>query len=236
MSGAGEGATLGVTANTADTLTVSGRDLVQLGVAVGDVFQLVPVDTLNSLFGSGTFLGGATADAADVITLSSSVQLSYYYNTTLNRWVRTTGPTTDRGNTTIPLGSVVAVSRKSSAITFRILGDVPVTDLNILVANSGSTYTHTGFPTSATIGTLSIQSSIPGWVSATVADNADMLAVNSGGTWLNYFHNGTNWQRTTGPATNRDNIVVPAGTAIQLFKRGSTPGTSVFTRQVPFTL
>ncbi|HEY0863311.1 MAG TPA: hypothetical protein VGD97_04345 [Lacunisphaera sp.] len=235
LSGAGEGATLSVSANTTDTLTVSGRDLVQLGVVVGDVFQLVPVDTLNTLFGPDTFLGGVDANSADVITLSSSVQLAYYYNTTLGHWVRTTGPTTDRGNTPIPLGSVIAVTRKSGGMTLRIVGRVPETKVNALVANAGSTYTHTGFPTNVTIGSLALQTAIPGWVSASVADNADMLAVNVGGTWLNYFHNGTNWQRTTGPATNRDSIVINAGTAVQFFKRGSASGSAVFTRLRPYS-
>lgn len=235
MTGAGEGATLSVTANTSDTLTLTGRDLVQLGVATGDTFQLIPVDTLNTLFGSNTFMGGANAIDADVITLSSSVQVAYYYNTTLSRWVRTTGPTTDRGNTPIPLGSVIAVTRKSTGFALRLTGDAPLAKVNMLVGNSGSTYLHTGFPTDVTLGSLAVQSRTSGWVSAPLADNADMLAVNSGGTWVNYFHNGTNWQRTTGPATNRDSINVPAGAAVQFFKRGSASGSSIFARQVPYS-
>lgn len=236
MTGSGEGASLGVSANTTDTLTLTGRDLMQLGVFEGDAFQLIPVDTLNTLFGSDTFLGGASAADADIITLGSTVQLSYYYNTTLSRWVRTTGPTSDRGNTPIPLDSVIGVTRKAAGFALRVIGRVPETKVNMLVANAGSTYTHTGYPQDISIGSLALQNRLPGWVSAATAADADMLAVNSGGTWLYYFHNGTNWQRTTGPATNRDSIVITAGTAIQLFKRGSASGSSNFTRQRPYTL
>lgn len=235
-SGTGEGAILAITQNTADTLTVTGRDLVQLGVSIGDSLQLIPIDTLNSLFGSDTFQGGANANDADIITLSSSIQLAYYYNTTLGRWVRTTGPTSDRGGTQISPESVVAVTRKSAAMDLRFLGQVPVCKLNMLVANAGSTYTHTGFPVDVTIGSLAIQNHLTGWVSSATAANADTLAVNSGGTWLYYFHNGSNWQRTTGPATNRDAITISAGTPILLFKIGNASGTSSFNRPMPYSL
>lgn len=233
-SGSAEGVTLPITANTADTLTTSGRDLVALGVTAGDKFRLVPIDTLNSLFGSSTFLGGANVASADVVTLSSSVALSYYYNTSLSRWVRTTGPTTDRGDIQIPPDSVIAVTRKGGAIDLVFTGIVSNHRFAVAVANSGSTYTHAGFPTDVTLAALALQNRIPGWVSNAAPGVADTLAVSSGGTWLTYFFNGSNWQRTTGPATNRDSIVIPAGAAIQIFKRGSASGTTDFTRSVPF--
>lgn len=236
-SGAAEGVTLSVTANTADTLTVSGRDLTQLGIAVGaagDSIQLLPVDTLNSLFGSNTFLGGPNPASADIITISTNSQLSYYYNTTSSRWVRTTGPTTDRGNTPIPIDSVVSVTRKGAALSLVFLGNVPMTKVNMLIANAGSTYTHTGFPQDVTLGDLNLQTQLAGWVSASTASQADVLSISSGGSWISYFHNGSYWQRTTGPTTNRNAIVIAAGTPIQLFKRGVAAGNSVFIRNRPF--
>lgn len=239
VSGAAEGATLSVTANTANTLTVAGRDLTLLGITVGsegDRFRLIPVDTLNTLFGANTLLGAANPTDADIVTLSSSVQLSYYYNTSLNRWVRTTGPTTDRGTTQIPIDSVVSITRKSSALNLQFVGRVPETKVNLLVANSGATYTHTGYPKDVSIGDFALQNRVGGWVSNASAAQADVMAVNSGGTWLLYFHNGTFWQRTTGPATNRDSIVISAGSAIQMFKRGVASGTTIFSRERPFSL
>lgn len=236
LSGTGEGATFDVTGNTIDTVTVAGRDPAQLGVSPGDVFQLIPVDTLNSLFGANTFLGGSSASEADIVTLSSTVQVSYYFNTALGRWVRSTGPAVDRGNTAIPLGSVVAVSRKSSGMSLRITGMVPLAHMNHLVANAGSTYMHTGFPTEVSIGSLAVQSRVVSWISAASAENADLLMLNSGGTWVSYFHNGSHWQRTTGPAVDRGGVMISSGTAIQLFKRGTASGFSPFTRQLPYAL
>lgn len=236
-SGSAAGYTFSITANTTDTLTISGGNPTQLGIVTGgsgDSFRLIPVDTLNSLFGSNTFLGGDSPASADTVILSNTSQLSYYYNTTLSRWVRTTGPTTDRGNTAIPLDTVISVVRKSGAFVLRFAGAIPMERFNLLVPNAGSKYTHTGFPMDVTLGALSMQTALQGWVSAPLAANADTLSVVSGASLLTYFHNGTNWQRTTGPATNRDAVVIPAGTAIMLFKRGAASGSALLLRNRPY--
>ena len=237
-SGAAAGATFGISANTTDTLTTSGVDLTALGVLTGvsgDTFRLVPIDTLNTLFGSNTLLGGTSAAQADIVTLSSNSQSSYYYNTTLGRWVRTTGPTTDRGNILILLDSAITIARKSTALTLRFTGRVPDVRFSLEVPNAGTTYTHTGFPTDVTLGVLSLQTALPGWVSASSASNADILSVDIGAVSSAYFHNGTNWQRTTGPSTNRDSIIIAAGIPIIIFKRGSASGTSTLNRNLPYS-
>lgn len=238
-SGAAAGYTFSITGNTTDTLTVSGGDPTQLGVVVGgsgDSFRLLPIDTLNTLFGSNTFLGGTSPAVSDIVILSSTLQLAYYYNSTLSRWVRTTGPTTDRGNIPIPLDSMISVIRKSSALTLSFFGPVPRERFAQVVPNAGSTYTHTGFPTDVTLGSLSLQTALPGWVSSSAAANADLLSVSGGAGFTRYFYNGTNWQRTTGPTTNRDTITISAGTPIQIFKRGSAAGSALFVRTLPYTL
>lgn len=235
-SGSAEGLTAVITSNTADTLTVSGADLAALGVTAGDRYSIIPVDTLSTLFGSNTLLGGTSADEADIVTLSSTSQLSYYYNTTSSRWVRITGPTTDRGNTPILPDSVVSIVRKSSQLSLTLTGRVPDTAAMVAVSNTGSTYSHAGFPTDVTLGTLALQNRIAGWVSSASSATADLLGVNSGGSWLFYFHNGSNWQRITGPATNRDNIVIPAGAALRYYRVGAGSGVSYFRRAVPYSI
>jgi len=235
-SGSAAGLTLSVTSNTADTLTISGADLTTAGLAAGDKFRLIPVDTLNTFFGASTLLGGTTPDAADIVTLSSSSQSSFYYNTSLGRWVRTAGSTADRGNTPIPVDSAISITRKSSQMTLTLLGRVPESRAMIAVGNAGSTFTHTGFPTDVTLGSLAIQSKIPGWVSSVSPASADLLGVNSSGVWIYYFHNGTNWQRTSGSAANRDTISIPAGAAVKIFRVGVAGGTSYFTRDLPYSL
>lgn len=235
-SGTAEGLTALITANTADTVTVSGADFVALGVAAGDRYSIIPVDTLNSLFGSNTLLGGTSSADADIVTLSTTSQLSYYYNTSLGHWVRITGPTTDRGNTPILPDSVVSVVRKSSQLSLTLTGRVPDSGVMVAVSNLGSTYSHSGFPTDTTLGSLALQNRISGWVSSPSSASADLVGINSGGSWLYYFHNGTNWQRITGPATNRDGIVIPAGTALRYYRVGPGSGLSYFRRSLPYSI
>jgi hypothetical protein len=131
---------------------------------------------------------------------------------------------------------MISVTRKSSAMTLTLVGRVPDVRFSVVVPNSGSTYTHTGFPTDVSLGTLSLQTALPGWVSAPAAANADTLWVNSGAIWLTYFYNGSYWQRTTGPATNHNSVIVNAGTPILIFKSGTATGSSTFIRNVPYSL
>jgi hypothetical protein len=126
--------------------------------------------------------------------------------------------------------------RKSSPITLSFIGRVPDVRFKLAVSNPGLTYTHTGFPTDVTLGTLAMQSRLPGWVSAVSAANADTLSVGVGGVSVIYFHNGTNWQRTTGPATNRDGIIISAGVPIIIFKRSFNASSSYVTRDLPYSL
>jgi hypothetical protein len=236
LSGQSEGLTLTITANTSDTLSVTGVNLSTLNVAAGDRFTVFPIDTLNTLFGSSTLLGGATPADADIVTLSGTLEISYYYSTSRNSWLRTSGPTTDRGATPILPHTAVSITRKSGSVPLVFLGQVPTSRAMISVANSGSTYTNTGFPTAVTLGTLAVQSKIAGWVSSATPTSADLVGINSGGIWSYYFHNGANWQRTSGPATNRDSVSIPAGAAIQIFRVGIAGGNTYLLRNTPFTL
>jgi putative intracellular protease/amidase len=235
LTGAQAGLTLLVTANTTDTVTVEGADLTTLGVVAGDRLQLVPVDTLQSLFGSDTLAGSTSAATADIVYLGSQSLLGYYYNTTLGRWVRTVGPTSDRSNIMIPPESMVTVARTAAATSLVFVGRVPEAPFVATVANAGNTYLHAGFPSDTTLGGLSMQTILPGWLSASTASQADQLAVPTGAGWLSYYHNGTQWVRTTGPALNRDTVSVPAGTALLISKQGFAAGTSVLKRPVPYS-
>jgi uncharacterized protein (TIGR02597 family) len=234
MSGNAAGATFLITANTIDTLTSAGADFTTLGIVTGgsgDSFKLIPIDTLMTLFGSTTLLGGTNATNADLVALSSSSQLTYYYNTTNSRWERP-GVPLNFNDTRIPLDSVITIVRRSTALTLRFTGRVPDVRFRMAVANSGSTYTHTGFPTDVSLGALSLQTALPGWVTGPAA-TADILAVGVNG--IPYYHDGTRWTRATVPL-DFNNTNIPAGTPIQIFKRGVAGGTSSLTRNLPYSL
>ncbi|WP_221031687.1 hypothetical protein [Actomonas aquatica] len=236
IDGAGAGARLQVTANTADTLTVAGRDLATLGVSDGDHFQLLPVDTLDSLFGSDTFLGGESPEAADVIALGEQTRLSYYYNTTAGQWQLTTGATDDAGATRLPPNGMIAVVRKADAFTLTLAGAAPVTATNIPVADLGTTFTHTGFPLDVTLDGLALQTHLAGWASNSDVDQADLLAVATGASWVNYYHDGSQWVRAPGATTNRGAVVIPAGTPIRIIKRSGVTGSTPLVLPLPYSL
>ena len=236
ISGNGAGARLPVIGNTPDTVQLGGRDLIALGVRLGDHFQLVPVDTLDSLFGSDTFKGAATPAEADIVNLGESDQVSYFYDTGNGQWRRTDGSTNDQGNTRIPPNGMVAVSRKAGAFTIALIGAVPIAQTNVPISDQGATFTHTGFPTDISLGALALQSRLSGWKSNVAAAQADVLSVAVGASWVSYFHNGSTWQRTPGGAASRNAIVIPAGTPIRILRRGLASGSSALVLPLPYTL
>lgn len=239
-SGAAIGLTFAVNttvANTSDTLTLAaGTDLTAAGVVAGDTFKLIPVDTLDTLFPAGTFLGASSAANADVITLGTTSSTSYFYNTTAGQWRRTFGSTANQGTVKVLPNTYIQVVRKDVAMSLPIVGAVPTVVHKQSVNNSGSTFIAAGFPTDVTLGALSLQTLLPGWTSGASAAVADVITVQNGSTRTSYFFNGTNWRRTFGSTASQDTVVIPAGRPFQVNKKGSTPGTSVFSRNVPFAL
>ncbi len=236
VSGSGSGARLAVTANTADTVTVTGRDLAALGVSAGDAYQLLPVDTLDTLFGSDTFQGGEDPASADVIAIGEQARVSYFYSTANSQWQSTDGSTTNAGNTRLPPNGMIAVVRKSGSFAMTLVGAVPVTPTNTPVANTGNTYTHTGFPVTISLGDLALQDHLAGWVADTNLLAVDFLQVAAGASWVTYFHNGTHWQRTPGDTTNRDNVVIQAGTPIRIIRQSGAAGDTPLVLPLPYTL
>lgn len=239
--GAAAGITFGISANTDSTLTLVGSDLTTLGVVTGagnDTFEIFPVDTLFTLFGTSTLLGGTSATNADVVyIMSGGAWVGYYFNTTRGFWVRTTGSTAINRNATILAPETgFLVERRGPALSLTITGRVPVCKFSANVLNSGNSLVHTGFPTSSTLGGFAVQTALPGWVTSPSAATADWLYVFSAGAWVSYYHNGTNWLRTTGPAINRDSIAVEAGAPVLLFKRGAAAGFSALTKALPYSL
>lgn len=229
LAGTGVGSRLAIIANTTDTVTVAGRDLATLGVNAGtdgDTFELVPVDTLDTLFASDTFLGADTEAAADQVHLAQTSRSTFFYDNAATRWTDAAAITGDAGNTRLPPEGSITVERKGEAFTLRFIGSPAQTHVNVLVANSGPTFTHTGFPRPISLGDLSVQSKLTGWVSDAAADQADLVGIATGSSWVFYFHNGANWQRTVGAASARDDIVIPSGTPIQIFRRGAATGST----------
>lgn len=231
LSGSATGTRAAITANTTDTVNLAGRDLAALGLSAGtegDSLELVPVDTLETLFANDLFDGGASADTADGVTVKhlGAAGGAYYYDTTAEQWVEALAPTTPASDIRLSPEGMVAVTRRGPALTFYVTGRVASTDLNFPVANSGVTYTHVGFPVDKTLGELGLDTAIAGWVSDANPDLADLVGVSVGAGWVYYYHDGSAWRRTVGAASDRGSVVVPAGKPLQILRRGATAGTS----------
>lgn len=236
-SGAAVGKSLEVASNTATTLTLLGADLTSLGLVAGsDTFELVPMDTLWTLFGSGTVLGGTSAALADNVQVRSGASwIAYYYDTNLGFWRRTIGPATNSNNVLVRPGTGVQILRRNTALTLTFTGRVLDAPFHVAVNNATSSAIHAGYPTDTTLGGLAVQTLLPGWRSGATATGSDQVALYTGTTWVNYFYNGSFWQPSSGAATNSDSLAIPAGAVLALQRLG-TSGTSELIRPLPYSL
>lgn len=236
--GAGAGKTAEIAANTATTLTLRGVTVTSLGVAAGvDTFELVPVDTLWSLFGADILTGGASAAAADQVQVrSGATWLAYYFDTTLGFWRRTIGPATNANNVRIAPQSGVQVLRRGPALSLTFTGRAPSLPYVVSVNNSSGTVIHTGFPVDTTLGALALHTLLPGWRSTALASTADVVSLFEGGTWTNFFHNGSQWRPVSGAAADSAARPIPAGTLIMIQRPGTATGTTDLKRPLPYSL
>lgn len=233
LSGSRAGALYSISGNTEDTLTLA-ESIAGSGLAAGNVVELVAAHTLGSLFGN-TLLGGASAAVADnVIIVSGGVSLTYYYNADRSRWELNTDSTVSRDNVVIRPDAGFYLVRRGPAFNLVSTGRVPITPARIPVENIGNTIITYGFPLDVTIGQLALQNAVPGWRSSTDSANADWLSLDSSGTAQAYYFTGTNWRRTVGAPTNRDAIVIKAGSPITVTRSGAISGKSEYTKAKPY--
>ena len=235
------------TPNTATTLTIDASDaldtdLTTLGITAnattGDTYEIVPCDTLASVFGTPAtlgVLGGATAAAADTVTLLDGVTpKTYFYSTTLGRWTRQALGSPDASNTPIRPDAGLNYSRLgNSAITFSLFGSVPSTSRKSVIRNSGPTYLAMGWPIDLTLTQLAIQT-IPTWTTGANANVADTVQVFISGLWRTYWFDGTNWRRQALGSPISDSQVIPAGSNVILNQRGTSTGISLLAQIKPY--
>ncbi|HEU5080965.1 MAG TPA: pectinesterase family protein [Opitutaceae bacterium] len=232
-SGAAAGRLLDIASNTATTLTVSNASLVGLGVVTGDTFELVPLDTLGTLFGSTALQGGTSSANADVVQVrSGTAWLPYYYNTSLGYWRRTTGPATNANNTVLRPGSAMMLTRRGSSVTLTFVGRVLGTTYRTPIANGSTTAITTGFPLDTTLGGLHLQTLLSGWRSGTATNKADSINLYNGSTWVPYLFNGSYWQTASG--TNSDAVALPAGSVLLIQRPSSAAGTTDLVYAKPY--
>jgi hypothetical protein len=255
-SGAAQGRILQIstaTANTSDTLTIDSGEILRsgnlttlgivTGATEGDTFRLWPADTLGSFFGTPEttgIQGGASANAADTITLVvNGGATTYFYNTaaTPPRWARVgLGGGADASNVVIlPYTGVQYARLAATPLKFRVLGRMPAGQRKVAIKNSGTTLLSPYWPVRQTLGALGLHN-LPGWVHSTSISAADSVVLTANGVVTSYYHDGNTWRRVGLGSGSSDAVVVPVGASILINKKGNTPGYTTFEHAAPYSM
>ena len=243
-----------ITSNTATQLTLdtvtAGYTLVtsspttsQIQVNVGDQVEILPANTLASLFGSTAatvpFLQAASAGAADNIYLFNGIAFDvYFFNGT--SW-RKSGSLANQNNTVIlPDRGVFIVRRGTTPLNLTFLGTVPSTTEQTDITGPGSTFRSNRFPVDFTLaGTnpLNLQL-LPNWLGGASASAADDVYLWNGTGWSVYFYNNsTGHWRKSGSLNDQDTQPVPSGAAMFIVRQSTAQGsTSTLVQLLPYPL
>jgi uncharacterized protein (TIGR02597 family) len=242
-----------ITANTASQLTVDTRTPALsltasgLSMAAGDSIDIVPADTLGTLFGTATpiFKSGATADVADNVSVwddATQAWITYFHNGT--QWVRDQDQTLASQNNTViyPDRALFITRRDTTPVTFTLVGEVPASDQKTLVAGPQAgvvsrTYVANLFPTDTTLASSGI-ANLTGWKKNADFAQADVVMIwdTTSQTWGAYYNDGAQWLCYP-VAGSQDNTVIPAGSAVFIARRSSpTASDSVWNNALPYSL
>ncbi len=247
-SGAATGKTLLIStavANTATTVTIDAKDIAQaalttLGIAPGDSYEILPCDTIGSLFGTPAttgIQGGANGNVADDLLISTNGQHeTFFYNTTLNRWIKSTFGNPDATHIPLRPDSGIRYSRlAASDLQLTLAGRVSTTARIAAVKNSGVTILSQNWPIDSTLITSGIHQ-IPTWTAAPSASAADTVHIFNNGIVQIYWFNGTHWQQDTTGFPIADDQIIAAGSAILLNQQGNQSGYNTLAQPLPYTL
>jgi hypothetical protein len=237
------------TANTATTVTIDPNDAIQtdlttLGIVVGtDTYRIIPADTISIVFGTpdttGVLGGAGSPTGVDrVQVLLSNGWNAFYYDTNTNHWRLTTLPHSIGDNVVIRPDTGVVYSRYGTTdLTLILAGQVPSVARQALVGNNGLSVISTGWPIDQTLATSNIQN-IPGWISGTSATGVDLVQILTPIGWHQYYYNNStnHWISASLPHVVSDSVTLPAGSIAYILKQGTTPGTSILSQSVPYSL
>jgi uncharacterized protein (TIGR02597 family) len=256
-SGSQAGRTCLIISNTVNSITLDTTDnssqttdlnLSGWSLAINDRIEIVPGDTLGSLFGINTtqdpllFTAGTSTLNSDLVAFYSKAQsrlISYFFSTAQGYW-RTSQSTQNQNNLVIyPENAIVIVRRSGRAQTsLTITGVVPdVAPLTKVTGSVATVYVGSRVPVDTTLAALSLTN----WTKSNSNLTADIVGIynSASGRFDSYFQRLDNneWRRTTSGAQNQSNFVIPAGSGILLVKRSSvTNQNSFISSPLPYTL
>jgi hypothetical protein len=236
LSGAGAGRTFTITAQSGNALglATAGVDLTQF-VAVGDLYEVLPLDTLSSFFGTTNSLLGAGAGPtiADNILLWGGTNWITYYNNGTN-W-RQSGSLLLQNNAVLSTNNgIMIIRRGATPVKYQVIGRVPEVALSQLTAPGGTAFLGCPYPLSRTLGNTPFATS-SGWLAGPGPTTADVILAWNGTTWVTFYFNGTTW-RQSGSLLNQTNTPFAPGQPL-VIQRLSTPAllNSFIAQPLPYT-
>ena len=243
-SSANTGGAIAGTANTGTTVTVSSIDTTQvnlttLGIVSGtDTYKIFACDTLSSFFGTpatSNVQGGTTPATADtIVAFNNGAGSTYFYSTTSNKWVRAALGNPDSSNVhVLPYFGIQYGRLANTALSFVVTGAVPTVERQMAVKNAGTTFVSQFWPTDTTLGTSGLSTVV---TSGATVSSADTVVLFANGAATTYFFNGTNWKRVALGTPNADTTPLLIGTAIQVIRKGVTPGYTTLVQDLPYNL
>lgn len=236
-AGASVGRTFLITANTTSQLTVVNRgyDLTTT-LAAGDTFEIIPANTLGSLFGTNNvpFQTGNSASQADNVLLWNGTNWdTYYHNGT--SWRRSGSLQNLNATILYPEEGFYVTRRATAPLTLPFVGTIPSTTERTDLPGPGGTFIANRFPFAATLNGMGFQN-MPGWQTGISASQADQVLLWNGTNWLVFYFNGSNWKRS-GSLQKFDTQPIPFGSAMYISRQSSASGSeSTLTQPLPYPL
>lgn len=238
-SGAASGAMWQISTSSANTSTsanvvsIAGRDPVSLGVSVGDSYEIIPADTLSTLFaGLEASIGGTSIETADNVRLhDGSAWRTFYYNSPAGQW-REGSSSFNRNSVVVrPNSGVIFTRRGQTSLPLTLVGSVVSDSEKFVVLSTGASFIGGVYPVDRQLSTLNLHL-IPGFVvNSGNLQAADKVSFFDGSSWRLLNYNGTQWRE--GSSTfNRNSLVIPAGTPV-IIERGSAASGSAVVASVP---
>ena len=233
--------------NTSDRLYLNvnfggeGIDLTSLGITTGingDKFEIIPCDTLSSLFGTPEttgIIGGTNALNADTIIVFSLSWDVYFYSTNTESWVKSTFGFPNADNLVLHPDFAIIYERISpEPLYLTLVGSVPTEQKNVAVKNSGITFLVSGWPVDTTLGQAGIEQ-LSGWQSGTNASTADSVIIRSDlGIWETFFYDGAEWKKSIFGFPTADSQPLITASGLIINRLGSNLGLSQLTQPVPY--
>jgi hypothetical protein len=256
--GANVGVDFLISSNTTTTLTFAATNMNAL-ISAGDMFEIVPANTLASVFGTSTSTvvqtatstacpSGFTSTCADSVNLWNGNAWTTYYNNGTH-WVGIDSNkaivTANADSTAIPPNSGATFTRASGpsnaqTLSLPLMGRVPPSTMAAPAPAPGTT-TLLGnrFPQATTLKALGLQS-IVGWVSSTTASKADQVSLWNGSSFATtYYYDGQMW-RKVGSALDFDDLLIDVMTVISVQRvqpvSGQSSTSTTFTQIMPYSL